>query len=332
MKAKIFTLAIGVIFCVAVISCANSTSSDGTSGNYENHESSENSILISVNRSSGRSAASVASRSAARTAFGANTLYQVSVTLTGENGYSETNTLEMPIGGDSTATFSFYDVPYGQVAATASVLSREHKKFSGSKSIVLDSDNVEFAIALDAGHYDYSGIATGDIVKAEGGWIARTDFTSTDSGNYIALAFDGAKYAVTGAYSEASHTNALTTLSGLTAPTNAASSVWELPSKNFILAIADSSATTGTNQYITFLLGWQKLLGWTGSSIPAGTTYTMPENTSIATKCWTSDAAKNDVSPPQYPYTSISSTNQGSDYAVDTDNKNFFGVCKLISE
>ncbi len=196
MKSKCFSIFNVILVSLAIISCSsgvNDSSDDAVSP-----VASEPSISIKMN-STGRTGRSASfSARAARSAIGSDDMYLVSVTLKGTN-YEETNSIALPPESTS-ASISFMDVPVGEVTAVAIVHNRYHKKWTGTESTTLSTEEGSMEIPLTEGDYDLSGMKTGDIVLSTGGYITRSDYNKdldqTMGIRYAALKVGSQLYAI----------------------------------------------------------------------------------------------------------------------------------------
>ena len=338
MKNKIYLFIYITVFTVLLTSCAGAGGSNSVDA--ESYSASGKRIVVSVNRGNGRNAVQSRSLVTDNPLFSANKKYIAEVTLTGAGGYRSTKETCVFIDGSNTVNVEFDHVPYGDISATVTVMSRYHRVYTGSQSGELDGESVNMVIELEDNGFDYSGVSTGDIVYKSGGWISEfdwdptNDFTDADVYNYfIALDFDDAKYIVSCSFEAAPHGNALAGLGSWNGaiPEDAAGKEdgWVFPSEDMVKAIAGGPVPGGLHE--AFLKGWLKFKGVAyplpeGASIPENTTYATSGGNEVDA-CWTSDAPYASGGSPQYAYTNLTYGDSG--YKQDSMSAYYFGVCLL---
>ena len=249
---------------VMAISCTSQATDDGTdavasrNGPY---------LSISLNRP-GRFAGTE------RSVFGSQNMYSVSVTLTGTN-YSETNSVEIPVGSNSTI-ISFMDVPIGSVTATATVYNRYHKKWTGSESTILSAgEESNMEISLTEEGFDLSGMATGDIVLSTGGYITRSDYKmdiDQEMGTrYAALKIGSQFYAIKqgmNQYSSTTYSQCVSSAASAGGISWASETSFRLPTKEELQAVYDQRDS------------WMGIYSSDGAAFGLATTFTYWTSTS----------------------------------------------------
>lgn len=241
MFNKIFFSSL-ILVAVLFIGCAG-----GVADSSDSDSSAENLSISIHSNTSGRSLDITYAEpnvSYGRAAIGTSNMYEVSVVIDGVGGYTKTKSVLVP-NGTNKATVSFDDIPIGEATATATVLNRYHKKWTGSKTVTITPEENLFKIQLSNVGYDISDMATGDLVLSTGGYIKRSDYNdSIDSSAgsvYAALKIGSALYAINqgvNQYSYKTYSQCETSAAGIT-PISWASENFRMPTKDELQQIYD---------------------------------------------------------------------------------------------
>ena len=131
---------------------------------------------------------------------------------------------------------------------------------------------------------DYTGLAEGDILCADGNWFSKDEFVyGTDNGDFIAWKYSGTWYAVT---RHMGYDTWNVTDSAKPAVIDNIGGAWILPNKAMLLSFATSNYTS-TARYA----GYQKLFGsggdpWSEGTAVTGSAFGMDDGN---IEYWTSD-------------------------------------------
>ena len=203
----------------------------------------------------------------------ADVMKEVTITIHRLNHYT------VQFHTDAAATPTSVEVSSGEkVSKPANPTTKTHRTFDGwytstdGGTTLSAAFNFNSPVTTDLDLYpkwgtvDYTGLAEGDIIKADGSWISKDDFIyGTDSGDFIAWQYGGTWYAVTRRMGSASWNAAKNAVPP--AFIENIGGEWSLPTKNMLLGFATSSYAS-TARYA----GYQKLFGSSGDPWSEGTT------------------------------------------------------------